>query len=116
MSNRNSKVIGYFAYFSPERVFCAERQSCVIAGSAQAMKEYVKKKPPGELKDLTVRKTRFGEIVSGLKAGAAYAFDEEAYERFYPLALEEGIPVAPQDFSAAKARGERFSVLELKGL
>ncbi len=116
MSDRSSKVIGYFAYFSPERVVCADRQSCVIAGSEIEMKEYVNERFPHEAKSVTIKKTRFGEILLGLKAGAAYAFDEESYGRFYPLAVEEGIPVAPQDFSAARERGERFSILELKSL
>ncbi|MCI5209462.1 MAG: hypothetical protein D3910_11855 [Candidatus Electrothrix sp. ATG2] len=28
---------------------------------------------------ITIKKTRFGEIVKGIKMGAAYAFNEQAY-------------------------------------
>jgi len=116
MIDRDSRVIGYFAYLTRKRVVCAERQSCVIAGSSIAMKQYVEETFPDDAKDVTIKKTRFGEIVSGMKLGAAYAFDKEAYDRFYPLAVEEGIPVKPQDFSAAKEGGHRFSIVEVRGL
>jgi hypothetical protein len=48
---------------------------------------------------LTIKKTRFGEIMRGLRLGAAYCFDEEAYNRFFPLARMEGLNLGPEDFS-----------------
>ena len=63
---------------------------------------------PGGATRHTIRKTRFGEILTGMKVGAPYAFDEEAYARFLPLALEAGLPVSQVDFPAARDRGERF--------
>ena len=60
-----------------------------------------------------IHKTRFAEIVAGLKRGAPYAFDETSFGRFYPLAVETGLPVANPDFSAAQARGDRFLTLRL---
>jgi hypothetical protein len=61
----------------------------------------------------TIRKTRFAEIVAGLKRGAPYAFDETSFGRFYPLAIEIGLPVANPDFAAARVRGDRFLTLQL---
>ena len=108
---RDSKVIGYFAYASPVEVVCTDT-ACVIAGSEAAMREFLAELDPGSATRHAIRKTRFGEIVTGMKRGAPYAFDEEAYGRFCPLALEAGIPVAQVDFAAARKRGERFIKLQ----
>jgi hypothetical protein len=50
------------------------------------MQTYLAEIQPEEPSTSKIKKTRFGEIVSGLRLGAVYAFDEEAYQRFYPLA------------------------------
>ena len=64
----------------------------------KSMEEYVKELDPKSSKKRTIKKTRFGEIMRGLKLGAAYAFDEDAYNRFYPLAKEVGLDVQSADF------------------
>ena len=61
----------------------------------------------------TIRKTRFAEIVAGLMHGAPYAFDETSFARFYPLAVEIGLPVANPDFAGTQAQGERFLTMQL---
>ena len=115
MSNRHSKVIGYFAYASPTEVVCTG-QACVISGSQRAMSDYIAEIDPDEWKKRTVKKTRFGEILRGLHLGAAYAFDEESYGRFYPLARQEGLPVAEADFKKQKSKRFRFFTVQLKSL
>ncbi len=92
MMDRDSKVIGYFAYAPSAEVICTG-DACVIAGSYSAMKEYIFEVDPDGQGSDKIKKTRFGEIVKGLRLGAAYAFDEESYGRFYPLAKQEGIYV-----------------------
>jgi len=57
---------------------------------------------------ITIRKTRFGEIVQGLLAGGAYAFDQEAYSRFVPLARDLGLPVLEPEFPSAPSDERRF--------
>jgi len=57
--------------------------------------------------------TDFGEIMQGLELGAAYAFDKESYARFYPLALEAGLPVAAADFEAQRLKGGGFFTVRL---
>jgi hypothetical protein len=110
-AERDSRVIGYFAYASPVEVVCTG-EACVIAGSEATMRSFLAELDAGRATRHTIRKTRFGEIVTGMKHGAAYAFDEEAYGRFFTLALEAGLPVAPVDFAAAQKRGERFIKLQ----
>ncbi len=84
------KVIGYFAYFPNSNVFCDE-DACIIAGSKSKIQSYLQdnKSPLAPL----IKKTTFGEIMHGLDMKAPYAFDEEAYERFLPLARQEGFPI-----------------------
>ena len=79
--------------------------ACIIAGSYKRMKEYLAQstnKPPGKIK---IRKTRFGEILSGMNMGGAYSYDEESYGRFLPLAREEGMKCEDVDFTP-DAEGE----------
>ncbi|MFH1282640.1 MAG: hypothetical protein ABII27_03140 [bacterium] len=92
-----SKVIGYFSYFSKTLVFC-DGDACIIAGSEQKMREYISKMNSQEVPEYTIKKTRFGEIMAGVNLGAAYCFDEEAYNRFYPLAQKQGLDIDPEPF------------------
>ena len=115
MSNRDSKVIGYFSYSSPTEIVCTG-DACVISGSEKIMSSYINEIDPTGQKKRTIKKTRFGEILRGLKLGAAYAFDEESYGRFYPLALEEGLAVEKADFEKMRSNNLRFFTVQLKSL
>jgi hypothetical protein len=112
MPEKYEKVVGFFAYASPAEVVCTG-EACVISGSERAMRDYLKEASPrGKLH--TIKKTRFGEILKGLQMGAAYAFDEDSYNKFYPLAREEGLDVAKADFGAKQQEGFRFFTVKLK--
>jgi len=112
MPQRDSKVVGYFAYFSPTQVVCTDEDACVVSGSREAMEAYLAEAYPHTVSKATVKKTRFGEILRGLQLSAAYGFDRESYARFYPLAIEAGLPVAAADFDDAKSHemGRFFTV------
>jgi hypothetical protein len=112
MSDRDTKVIGYFAYASPAEVVCSD-EACIITGSERAMQDHIAEIDPDGRKKNTIKKTRFGEILKGLQLGAAYAFDEESYSRFYPLAKQEGLNVAEADFEKQKSKGWRFFTVQL---
>jgi hypothetical protein len=113
MTLGGDSVIGYFAYRSRLDVVCVDGDACLIGASEMAMKAYVTEFDSANAAGATIRKTRFREIFRGLRLGAAYAFDESAYSRFYPLALEAGLPVSIADFEAAKADGSRFFTVRL---
>jgi hypothetical protein len=108
MANVDSKVIGYFAYSSPQAVVCTGK-ACVISGSEQVMRTYLSEQDGARRH--TIRKTRFGEIMHGLSLGAAYAFDEESYGRFLPLGREAGLALSDANFSRRK---ERFFTVQIK--
>ncbi len=111
----DTHVIGNFAYTSPMHAIC-DGDACVTAGSEAGMKRYVEAMVSGSLKGTRIKKTRFGEIMKGLELGAAYAFDEEAYNRFYPLAKKAGLPMTPQDFSGPSPTGMHFVRIPLAGV
>jgi len=100
MSVYNTKVIGFFAYASPSEVVCTDGAACVIAGSQKTRKH-------------TIKKTRFGEIIQGMQLGAAYAFDKDAYNRFYPLARQIELNIQPADFKKNKLKGMRFFTVQI---
>ena len=103
----NQKVIGYFAYATKAEIFC-DGEACLIAGSESSMEKYLTKMAPNPSLKHTVRKTRFHEILKGISFGAAYSFDEESYNRFYPLAVQEGFNLGPEDFSGQTTTGFHF--------
>lgn len=113
MSERETKVVGYFAYLSPTQVVCSDVDACVVSGSIKAMEEYLAEIDPLGAPKATVKKTRFGEIRRGLQLGAAYAFDKESYARFYPLAVEAGMPVAAAGFEEQSSQAGRFFTVRL---
>jgi predicted component of type VI protein secretion system len=113
-ADRDSKVIGYFAYSSAVEVVCTGT-ACVIAGSEAAMRAFLAELDPAGAARHTIRKTRFAEILAGMERGASYALDEEAYRRFLPLEQDAGVPAVQVDFAAARERGDRFITLQPYG-
>ncbi len=111
-ADRDSKVIGYYALASINDIVCSG-DGCVIAGSEVSMQAFVEGFDADTARTCTIHKARFGEIVAALKRGAPYAFEEASYARFFPLAVEAGLPVAAMDFAEARARGERFLTFQL---
>lgn len=113
MSIHDTKVIGFFAYASASEVICTDGAACIISGSQKSMEAYLKELDPQKIKKHTIKKTRFGEIMQGLQLGAAYAFDEDAYSRFYPLARAVGLDVQPADFKKKKLEGMKYFTVQL---
>jgi len=96
-------------------VVCTDGDACVIAGSEEAVRRHIEEVDSRGAGGMTIRKTRFGEIVQGLLAGGAYGFDQEAYSRFFPLARDLGIPVADADFPSEPSSERRFFTVRLAG-
>jgi hypothetical protein len=89
-----SRVIGYFSYSDRRNVLC-DGDACIIAGSEELMKSYLQRISKDNKKDI-IRKTRFGEILDGLKQGGAYAFDAQSYNRFLHLSKINGMTGLPE--------------------
>ena len=92
-NERDSRVVGFFAHDGSDEVFRFE-EACVVAGSRERLRTCLAIHPKLRNASLTFAKIRFSDVHAGLDNGAAYAFDEEAFERFAPLARDAGIDVA----------------------
>ena len=66
----------------------------MVAGSRERLRACIATHPNLRNASLALAKIRFADVLAGLDAGAAYAFDEESFERFAPLARDAGIDVA----------------------
>jgi hypothetical protein len=111
------KVVGYFSYTKEGNVFC-EGDACIIAGSEELMNLYKKQMLSGYSGRDIVRKTKFGEIIRGLEQGGAYAFDREAYSKFYSLAQRlnlNNFPKPDDFFSDLSVTGLHFIRIQLSG-
>jgi len=112
--DRNASIVGYFAATKRGDVVC-DGPACIVAGSCKTMKDYLamsKTKPPGKVK---IQKTRLGEILSGMRMGGEYSFDEESYRRFLPLARETGMKFEDVDFAPDKPGEVKFLTIKLTG-
>lgn len=98
------KVIGFFAYKTKLELVC-EGQSLIITGSKEKMEEYLKSHGFEKTSSFTIKKTKFGEILEGLKRGAEYSFDSESYSRFYPLGLGENLELIKFEESNEEGKG-----------
>jgi hypothetical protein len=78
-----------------------DESSDVVMGSEVRMWSYLGAKNGEALEDFTLLPVNFGEIVIGMYLSGAYSLDEEAYNRFCPLAQKHGYGARPHDFSVS---------------
>ena len=88
-------------------VLC-DGDACIITGIPEGMQGVLERLAPRRRNAMSVRKTTFGEIWQGLEMGGAYAFDQQAYEVFRPLAGRAGRPLAEEDVSDPGPTGLHF--------
>ncbi|GEM_PF-1687400 len=73
-------VIGYVSIDRAKGYIFCDEDACVVAGSEELMDSYLKAsgvEPSG-----TIKKTRYGEIKSGIVLGGKYLFDKDSWSRF----------------------------------
>jgi hypothetical protein len=104
MSKPPHSLIGYLAQTSRFTVLC-DGDACIIAGSEAKLKDYLAATGAGQPQPYEIKKARFEDLLRVLRLGGAYAFDEEAYNRFYPQAQRAGLKVGPEDFSTPPPAG-----------
>ncbi len=90
MGDKESKVIGFIAQRKGSASLLCDGDSAVVAGSESKMRSYLATVAGGSPENYVLKKTRYGDILRCLELGAAYSFDEQSYDRFYPLAAQEG--------------------------
>lgn len=112
MAKVKDAVIGYFAVHPPLDVLC-DGDACIIAGSQSALNRYIQSMSNGGA-EFQKRKTRLSEILDGLNRGGAYAFDQESYRVFYPLANKHGYELKNEIFTKTET-GHHFVVIRNTG-
>ena len=111
------KTVGYFAHSKKGYAFC-DGDACIISGTEALMFSYIKAMLSNDKHKNIVKKTKFGEIISGINRGGAYAFDKEAYLKFLPLAEKYGLNDLPEPnsfFSESSPTGLHFIRIQLYG-
>ena len=113
----NSKVVGYFSYDDSGKVFCTPENACIISGSEELAKTYLRKMDSKNIARVTIKKIRCGEIMDAMEEGTKYAFDRESYDRFLPIARVEGMKnlLSGDVFLNEQATGLDFLTVELTG-
>lgn len=90
-------LIGYIAALQLN-VLC-DGDACIVIGSKFKFKSHLASNDQTRDKDYALKKAWFDDILTGIQYGAAYAFDQEAYRLFYPLAQRAGLDLKQEDFS-----------------
>jgi len=94
VETREDPIVGWFA--SEGLGALCDGDACVIAGSRSVLDKMIART---ETRPWRIRTTTYNEILWGLRQGAAYAFDQKAYEVVLPLAQQDGLPLEEQDLS-----------------
>lgn len=100
--------IGYFAHNGIQAL--CEGDACLITGSVEAMKHFIR---VARFSGAGVHATTFSEILQGIKLGAAYCFDEQAYGRFLEPGRAAGLTLTDEDFSDPGPTGTHLLIVRL---
>jgi len=115
MSAIDKKVIGYIASYSRTQVLFV-RDACLVMGSEKKLLQHISKNVPERKANATLKKNRFGEIVRSMSYGEKIIFDEEAFNRFYTLGKQIGLPIADPSSEKNGKSGPVFYLLGNDGL
>jgi len=106
MSDKESKVIGFIGQRKGTLDLLCDGDSAIVAGSEKKIREYISTSMGRSTSNYEIKKARYGHILQCLKLGAAYSFDEESYNRLYPLAIQEGRKLVEIGKEANKTTGK----------
>ena len=115
MSVNNKKVIGYIASYSRTEVLFVG-DACLVMSSEKKLQHHISKNAPERKAIATLKKIRFGDIIRALDYGEKIVFDEESYNRFYPLAKQIGFPIEDPASDKIEKSGSIFYLLGGDGL
>ena len=107
MADHSRQVVGYLAILAKGKLMAAG-EGCLVLGSKNAMRCHLHEAVPDLVANAKIRKTRFGDIMGALYRGGTYAFDQQSYDRFLPLAQAERLGVRSVDFEEMKRKGFDF--------
>lgn len=113
--SKNQKVIGYIASFSrTEVLFIGD--ACLVMGSERKLHNRISRKIPEKKSKAILKKIRFGDILRAIDHGEKIVFDEESFNRFYPLGKQIGFELDDSSLNLTKNSGSNFYLLSRDGL
>ena len=115
MSENEKKVIGYLANYSrTEVLFIGD--ACLIMGSEEKLRKHILKNVPEHKTKLSLKKIRFGDIIRSINHGEKIVFDEESFNRFYPLGKQIGFELDEPSLNRNENSVSKFYLLSHDGL
>ena len=115
MSKNDKKVIGYIASFSRTDVLFVG-DACLVMGSMKKLQHHISKNVPEQKSKANFNKIRFGDILRAINHGDKIVFDEESFNRFYPLGKQIGFELDAASFNTNENSGSNFYLLSRDGL
>ncbi len=115
MSKNDKKVIGYIASFSRTEVLFVG-DACLVMGSEKKLQQHLSKNAPEQKSKANIKKIRFGEIIRAMNHDEKIVFDEESFNRFYPLGKQIGYYLDAPSSNANKRSGSNFYLVSRDGL
>jgi hypothetical protein len=88
--------VGYIAQASQYELLC-DGEACVVMGSRLRLKAYLVENAAKLKRDYVIKKAWLADILTGLEYGGEYAFDDEAYKVFRPMAERAGLRVGREE-------------------
>lgn len=111
------RVLGYLALVPQGKVVGVTDgvgKACIVLGSAEAMRQHLAKVEPASVHSAEIVATSFADVLRALHGGGAYAFDQQAYSHFYPLAKREKLDVKDVNFQDIKKQGFEFVTVRIE--
>ena len=93
----DNPVMGYVATVTGRELWCAG-ETAIVASSEKHMRAYLAVHQAFSAPVFRIALVRLDTLLYGLRGGDGYAFDEEAYHRFYRQAQQAGLRFSPEDF------------------
>lgn len=115
MSINDKKVIGYIASYSRTEVLFVG-DACLVMGSEKKLQHHISKNVLEQKAITTLKKIRFGDIIRSMSHGEKIVFDEESYNRFYPLGKQIGLQIEVPSSNTNEKSGSIFYLLSSDGL
>ena len=85
-------------------------------GSEKKFQQHLSKNAPEKKSKANLKKIRFGEIIRAIQHDEKIVFDEESFNRFYPLGKQLGLYLEASSSNAQKRGGSNFYLVSNDGL
>ena len=90
--------------------------ACLVMGSERKLQDHISRKIPEQKFKANLKKIRLGDILRAIKHGDKIVFDEESFNRFYPLGKQIGFELDDPSLDANENSDSNFYLVSNDGL